>query len=297
MRHQSLFTAFALSLLPTVIANAGPMLIFSTGDPDGRMAMASRPASTGEFEIETADDFVLTQGASISGASFIGLLTNQASPSSLLSVSVEIYRVFPLDSDLTRTSGPASFSTSSVPTRVNSPADVAFDSRDSNSASLSFSSTLLTPSFTTLNSIQAGGIQPTPNQTTGGNGPITGQEVQIDVTFDTPIDLAAGHYFFVPQVEVSGIDSFLWLSAPRPISFGTGPFSPDLQAWTRDAQLDPDWLRVGTDIVGGSPAPTFNGAFSLLATTVDEPESTALIGIALLALAIAKNRERPRLVI
>jgi hypothetical protein len=27
--------------------------------------------------------------------------------------------------------------------------------------------------------------------------------------------------------------------------------------------LDPDWLRIGQDIVGGNPFPTFNAAFSL----------------------------------
>ena len=46
-------------------------------------------------------------------------------------VVVEIYRVFPNDSDVGRTSGSPTFSTSQVPTRVNSPSDVAFDSRDS----------------------------------------------------------------------------------------------------------------------------------------------------------------------
>jgi hypothetical protein len=37
--------------------------------------------------------------------------------------------------------------------------------------------------------------------------------------------------------------------------------------WIRNADLDPDWLRVGTDIVGGSPPPTFNGTFSLWGET------------------------------
>jgi hypothetical protein len=41
------------------------------------------------------------------------------------------------------------------------------------------------------------------------------------------------------------------------------PFAPDLQAWVRNANLDPDWLRVGTDIVGGATPPTFNLAFTL----------------------------------
>ena len=45
-------------------------------------------------------------------------------------VIVEIYRVFPNDFDVGRTSGAPVFSTAQVPTRVNSPSDVALDSRD-----------------------------------------------------------------------------------------------------------------------------------------------------------------------
>jgi len=89
------------------------------------------------------------------------------------------------------------------------------------------------------------------------------------VNFKTPFVLPPDHYFFVLQVEVNG-EEFLWLSAPRPIVPPGTPFPPgftDLQSWTRDQSLDPDWLRIGTDIVGGSPAPTFNTAFSLTGTS------------------------------
>jgi hypothetical protein len=99
------------------------------------------------------------------------------------------------------------------------------------------------------------------------------------VTFNTPFVLPADHYFFVPQVQLDSGD-FLWLSAPRPIVSPRTPFPPgftDLQSWTRDAALEPDWLRVGTDIVGplatGGPAPTFNAAFSLSGTVVPEPST------------------------
>src|SRR4029077_3378803 len=54
------------------------------------------------------------------------------------------------------------------------------------------------------------------------------------------------HYFFVPQVELDNGD-FVWLSSVRPIVAPGTPFAPDLQAWTRDEFLDPDWLRIGTD--------------------------------------------------
>ena len=96
-----------------------------------------------------------------------------------------------------------------------------------------------------------------------GEGPVAGQEVRIDVVFETPFDLPAGHYFFVPQVLLQGVGGhFLWLSTPRP------QFAGDLQMWVRKEDLAPDWLRVGQDIVGGDPFPTFNGSFSLSGQTM-----------------------------
>lgn len=274
----------AVSLMSASFAHATPF--FSTGNPDGRIGMASRPASTGMFEIEAADDFILSQQTKITHATFTGLLTGGATASDIGAVSVEIYRVFPKDSN-----NPPS---GHVPTRVNSPSDVAFDSRAG--GGLSFSSSMLNSSFTTLNSVQPGGIHPAPNQTTGGNGPITGAEVEFDISFVTPFDLPADHYFFVPQVQLTNGD-FYWLSAPRPIVPPGTPFAPDLQTWTRDANLDPDWLRVGTDIVGGSPAPTYNAAFSLSGQpsssgSVPEPGSLTLTAIGSFALFV-ERRWRP----
>ena len=132
-----------------------------------------------------------------------------------------------------------------------------------------------------------------PGQTTGGNGPVTGQEVQFDVTFTTSFNLPADHYFFVPQVELSGAGDFLWLSAPRPIVPPGTPFPvglTDLQAWTRDANLDPDWLREGTDIVGGITPPTFNGTFSLVGTVPDSGSTAMLLGSGLVAVICLKRR-------
>jgi hypothetical protein len=237
--------------------------LFSTGNPDGLMAAATRPATAGKFEIEAADDFGLTTETHIDHASFTGL---QPAGATATQVVVENYRVFPLDSDVSRTSGPPTFSTAQVPTRVNSPSDVAFTSRDSAVAGqLAFTTTIVAATFTALNSVTPGGIHPKPGQATGGNGPATGEEVQYTVTFTAPLDLPAGHYFFVPQVALD-TGAFLWLSAPRPIVPPGTPFPPgfsDLQSWTRDAALDPDWLRIGMDIVDGPTPPAFNGTFSL----------------------------------
>jgi hypothetical protein len=274
--------AFSLALLGflPVTARAADPIFFSTGDPNDLMATATRPDSPGKAEIESADDFVLTKTTSITGATFTGLLPAGAI---VQDVVVEIYRVFPLDSSV-----PPS---GHVLTRLNSPSDVAFEERDTGSG-LTFSTTLLNASFTATNSVTPGGINPFPNQRTGGDGPQSGQETEFQVTLSTPFTLPADHYFFVPQVQLDNGD-FLWLSAPKPIvppgtQFPSG--FTDLQSWTRDAALDPDWSRVGTDIVGGTPAPTFNEAFSLSGSVVPEPSTWAMMLLGFAGLGFAGYR-------
>src|SRR5262249_2890636 len=147
----------------------------------------------------------------------------------------------------------------------------------------------LANTFTANNSVQPGGIHPLPFQTTGGNGPVTGEEVEFDVTFTTPFLLPPDHYFFVPQVEITTpTGEFLWLSAPRPIVPTGTPFPlgfTDLQSWTRDDMspnnLVPDWLRVGGDIVGPTPqtGPTFNATFSVTGDSIPEPATWLLLGL------------------
>jgi hypothetical protein len=273
-------SAIVLLLLSATFPVNAASFFFSTGTPDGKMATATRPDAS-KLEIETADDFLLTSATSISSATFTGLMP---SASTVKEVVVEIYRVFPNDSNVGRTSGSPTFSTPQVPTRVNSPADVAFDSRDS-SGTLTFTTSVVASTLTTANSVQPGGINPKPNQTTGGSGAVTGEEVEFTVNFTTPFSLPADHYFFVPQVELDNGD-FLWLSASKPIVAPGTPFLPDLQSWTRDGKLDPDWLRIGTDIVG---AGAFNAAFTLTGD-VPEPASLTLLGIAVGGLALARRR-------
>jgi hypothetical protein len=242
--------------------------VFSTGSPDGRIATIAEPANAhnSKVEFESADDFVLTANTKITHATFTGLLTGGAKPRDLKNVVVEIYRVFPIDSDVGRTAGPPTFSTSKVPTRVNSPSDVAFTSRDSGHKQLTFKTHVLSPSFTAGASVSSSDKI---SLKSGGNGPVTGKEVEFDVTFGKhALNLPAGHYFFVPQVgfakKAPANAHFLWLSAAKPIvSPGTQfpPGNTDLQSWMRDdPPLAPDWLRIGTDIIGGT---TFNASFQV----------------------------------
>jgi hypothetical protein len=255
------------------------VFLFSTGLPDGKVATISEPpnAHNSQVEFESADDFALNTETVINRASFTGLLTGGATPKDVSNVVLTIYRVFPNDSDVGRTSGPPTFSTPQVPTRVNSPADNEIDNFDSAAGDLRFHSRLLNTSFTAQNSVSS------PDKIrnkSGGNGPVTGEEVEFDVNFKTPLDLPAGHYFFVPKIGLSGKApagaDFLWLSAPRPIVPPGTPFPAgitDLQSWMRfEPGLAPDWLRIGTDIIGGA---TFNASFSLSGHTVN-PHITSL---------------------
>ena len=267
---------------------AADSILFSTNPtPDGAMAMASRPGVGGKIEIEAADDFFTTSPVQITSATFTGLVvgTPGATPS-IGEVVAELYHIFPLDS----TNPPSG----NVPMRVNSPSDVEFDSRDSAAGTLTFTTTTLATDFIAKNSV-LNGINKLPNVTTGGEGPVTGTEVQFTLTFKTPFTLpASNHDFFVPQVQVTG-GEFYWLSSARPIVAPGTPFPAgvtDLQAWIRNEPLQPDWLRVGTDIVGGTTPPTFNGTFTLSGNVVPEPSSLVMAGTAaLVGLGYALRRK------
>lgn len=259
--------------------------IYNNLTPNNSIGVASRPSSTGVFEVEAADDFFLSSQTLITSASFVGLIVPGTGGATISDVVAEMYRIFPLDSNTVRIP--------QVPTRTNSPSDDALATRDSAMGQLTFTTSVLAPTFTVLNSVQPGGIHPSPLQTTGGNGPLTGQEVQITLNFLSPFNLTDSHLFFVPQLTLTNGAQFYWLSASRPITGagGTTPFPvgvTDLQAWTRDDALDPDWLRVGMDIVGGTTPPTFNMAFSLDGTVVPEPSENLMVLAGLTLIGIGR---------
>jgi hypothetical protein len=244
---------------------------FATGSPNGQLGALSRRPSAGKIETETADDFFLQETTVITQATIFGLIPVGTPLNNIRDVEVEVYHIFPEDSDVARTSGPPTFSTPKVPTRVNSPSDVEIDTatRERTVGTLAISAQILSANFMVSNTV-VNNI----SLKTGGEGPRSGEEVKITITFTTPIVLPAGHYFFRPEVLLTNGDDFLYLSGPRPIvSPGGTPFPTgvtDLQAWIRNSNLAPDWLRIGTDIIDGATPPTFNMAFSLTGETVPE---------------------------
>lgn len=261
-------------------AMAAPFF-FSTGSPDGKIATLSRPASAGKLETETADDFVTTVPTIINSATFTGLLVGGATPANITGIKIELYHVFPLDSTFPPDGR--------VFTRVNSPSDNEFATADSALGQLSFTTTVLNTTFTAANSV-VNGIKAIPSQFTGGEGAVTGEEVQFNVSFTTPFTLGADHVFFRPEVGLGSAGDFLWLSAPKPIVAPGTPFATDLQSWIRNdgtGALAPDWARIGTDITHQGP---FNAAFSL-SGTIPEPATLSILAFgATLTLAWRRRR-------
>src|SRR6516164_2611143 len=155
-------SAAALSVGLVVAApTMADVFSFSTGNPDGKLGSLSQPPGPG-LETETADDFVLTDATVISRATVHGLIASGLGVSDIKQVEVEVYHIFPIDSDTTRK--PA------VVTRVNSPADVEIGAatRDSGAspATLSFGTILVEKSFMVLNTV-VNKINPAPAQFTG----------------------------------------------------------------------------------------------------------------------------------
>src|SRR5450631_1914435 len=112
MKIHLFVSAVCLSCVAAAVPATADTLLFSTGNPDGKLGSASRPSTVGRAEVESADDFLFTSPTQITSATFTGLIP---AASSVSSVTVEIYRVFPNDS----TNPPSG----NVPTRVNYPSD------------------------------------------------------------------------------------------------------------------------------------------------------------------------------
>ena len=130
----------------------------------------------------------MTQATVVNGATIHGLIPTGTTVSGIARVEVEIYHIFPLDSDLSRSAN--------VPTRQNSPSDVEIGAatHDSSDGSLSFIATDISP-FTVQNTV-INGIGPAAHS----EGPASGEQVEIDITFNVPI--------FLRQVTIFSVRRF-----------------------------------------------------------------------------------------
>src|SRR5215469_11265174 len=139
MSMYSIVNTIGMAVLLAGAAAAGPVALFSTGNPDSLIGTLSRPASGSLLETETADDFILGQNALITGATITGLVPSGTTLAALQAaeVEIELYHVFPLDS----TNPPDG----RVPTRTNSPADNQFAAFDKALGQLSSTATILNP--------------------------------------------------------------------------------------------------------------------------------------------------------
>src|SRR6476469_4281831 len=80
----------ALLIWATSSVWAAP-LTFTSGTPDGRLGAASRRASPGKVETETADDFILQQTTVINRATITGLVPLGTPLASIKEVEIEVY--------------------------------------------------------------------------------------------------------------------------------------------------------------------------------------------------------------
>src|SRR5204863_9725514 len=120
-------------------------------------------------------------------ATIVGLATSRALQQDIKAVEVEVYHIIPLDSAI-----PPS---GKGPSRANSPSDVEIDTatRAGNSGTLTSSPNVLNANFrvgnTVVNNLKIATAPP------GGEGSTAGEEVEITITFTSPITLPAGHSF------------------------------------------------------------------------------------------------------
>jgi len=271
-------------------AFAADTVLYNNDFPDGKVATASGSPKAAE----SADDFILNTASTITSGSFTGLIPKTAS---ILNVGVEIYGA------CTPGSGFAGCTNlGKAVTRVNSPTSEGLPGteRTTGDGNLTYSASLLNNGIGVVGSVVDGINPQTPNvpaTLTGGDGPASGKEVRVNFNLTQGITLPAGHYFFVPSVELND-GSFLQLSAYRTVGgeFGSTLITPDLQAWVRNDNIKNDWLRTGTDIIGGPTDPaTYNLAFRLVGTTgtvVPEPTGVAMLIAGLVAVGAWSQRKR-----
>ena len=270
----------AAALLPAVYS-------FSTGDPDGKIATASRPEST-ENSRSSPRMISCSPTTSITSATFTGLVPGggERPPTS----SSRSIAYFPRLGCRPHQRVAAVLDVE-VPTRVNSPSDVAFLEADSATGGL----VLDQGARGDLHRKQlgeTGGIYPEPESDTGGNGAVTGEEVRFDRELHRRLAPPRQPLFLRASGRAGQRQFLLAVGAEADRLAGT-PFPPgftDLQSWTRDDSARSRLAAHRHGHRGRRPAPTFNAAFSLAGSAVPEPSTWAMMLLGFAGLGFAGYR-------
>ncbi|MGB8699427.1 MAG: hypothetical protein WCD18_08435 [Thermosynechococcaceae cyanobacterium] len=251
------FSAIVLHALTTYAS--GPTTLWNTLQPNNAIAFSSQ----GQVPDEAADDFTVTnkKGVRVTDVSFLGIFTKE--DAKIKDINLAFYKVFPEDSDLTRT--PATV-------RVNGPADDEFKAFSLADKQLTFKAKELQDSFRVKQTIIPSSGPNAPGFGSGkAGGPIQGELRRIDVKLAKPLWLKPGAIFLSIVVNPSS-GKFFRLAGSRP-PIVPSPLPTDVidrQAWFRTNAgfknaLEPDWVR-GSDVLNkqdGTAEPAFNLAFKV----------------------------------
>ncbi len=298
-RHRSAVIAVLpiVSLLfLTSSSSADPVLWSTLIDPSPGMAQIGFLSQQNSSpETEAIDDFVINPATFPQGfnvKSVLGQVLITDPDATIDNLSIEFYRTFPVDSDLTRTPGN---------TRTNGPSDDGqeFAEFSTDDGSLSFTQTVQASTFVLDTTIEPGadsrGVLETDDT--------TGTLLLLDMKLASPLALAATnpfpgdpatHYWLEMTASLSS-GEFYWVQGVLPRSVpGAPPLTgEDRQTWfTTIPGLSPDFRRV-SDIINASDntaEPAFNSSMEIRGDAVPEPATLFLMGAGLIGLSKMRLR-------
>lgn len=255
-----------LSVFFAALAGAQAATLFTTGSPDGAVAVVSGGVLNFPGTVfSAADDFILLNESLITGGTFTGLITPPLRFTDIVDVSLSIYNV-------------------TLSTATGQPIPVPDGlAASANSASEQLTYTQEFSSVNTASVTIPRASQPVP---------FFGFGTTFNFVLESPIVMPAGHYFVSPRVVVTSVPGgppqpglFYWLSAPWPL--GTSALDYDAVLIGNGDAGPSFWVPISN--AAGGPE---NMSFSLRGEEIPEPGAAWLIlaGLAVIGYRAAKRR-------